>query len=70
MADFPFDCIVVTCPNSAAAAAARRGPLLELEKSIKAHHSFDQNGKGIRKKPVTIVATSDPYGSRCGRLVD
>ena len=66
MADFPFDCIVVTCPDSNSAETARKGPLLELERSLNGIGRSDHDLAGARKRPITIVATSDPFGSRCG----
>ena len=65
MADFPFDCIVVTCPDSNSAETARKGPLLELERSLNGLSRTDHD-VATRKRPITIVATSDPFGSRCG----
>ena len=50
---FPFDDVVITFPDAAAATAARNGPLL----SLSSHYACDE---------VQFTATADPYGARVG----
>jgi galactokinase/mevalonate kinase-like predicted kinase len=63
---FPFDCIVVTCPDPKAAEAARRGPLQELERSLNSSGTKEGEDAISTNRVVTIVATCDPFGARCG----
>jgi galactokinase/mevalonate kinase-like predicted kinase len=55
---FPFDCIVVTCPDAKSAASALVYPLKRELQDVLQHQFPDQH--------ITILSTFDPYGARCG----